>query len=44
MTEAVRRLTGVAVDGDWEQGFSGRCTYAASKGWLEEGGILAYIE
>jgi hypothetical protein len=42
--EAVRRLAGIVVDDDWEQGFSAMCTYAASKGWLEDGGILAHIE
>ncbi|HEY2214832.1 MAG TPA: hypothetical protein VGH31_07235 [Acidimicrobiales bacterium] len=41
---AVRRLAGSVVDDDWEQGFSAMCTYAASKGWLEDGGILAHIE
>jgi hypothetical protein len=42
--DVVRRLAGASADEAWEQGFAGMCAYAAGKGWMEDGGILAHIE
>ena len=41
---AVRALAGPAADEAWEEGFSGMCAYAASKGWTEDDGVVAHIE
>jgi hypothetical protein len=41
---ALRALAGPAATDDWEEGFSGMCAYAAGKGWMEDGGVVAHIE
>jgi hypothetical protein len=42
---ALRALAGGAATASWDEGFSGMCAYAASKGWVEDdGGIVAHIE
>jgi hypothetical protein len=41
---ALRSLAGPAASQDWDEGFSGMCEYAATKGWVEpDGGIVAHI-
>ena len=40
----LRALAGPAADEAWEAGFSGMCAYAASKGWMEDDGVVAHIE
>lgn len=41
---ALRSLAGPAADEDWEEGLSGMVAYAAGKGWVEDGGVVAHIE
>jgi hypothetical protein len=41
---ALRALAGPAADEAWEEGFSGMVAYAAGKGWVEDGGVVAHIE
>jgi hypothetical protein len=41
---ALRALAGPAATDEWEEGFSGMCAYAAGKGWMEDGGVVAHIE
>ncbi|HWF16533.1 MAG TPA: hypothetical protein VG244_10170 [Acidimicrobiales bacterium] len=41
---ALRALAGAAATGDWDEGFSEMCDYAATKGWVEpDGGIVAHV-
>jgi len=41
---ALRALAGPAADQAWDEGFSGMCAYAATKGWMEDDGVTAHIE
>ncbi len=41
---ALRALAGPAADEAWEAGLSGMIAYAAGKGWVEDGGVVAHIE
>ncbi len=41
---ALRALAGPAADEAWDEGFSGMCAYAAGKGWMEDGGVVAHVE
>ncbi len=42
---ALKALAGPAAAEDaWERGFAGMCAYAAEKGWMEDGGIVAHVE
>ncbi len=41
---ALRALAGPAATNAWEEGFAGMVAYAAGKGWLEDGGVVAHVE
>jgi hypothetical protein len=41
---ALRVLAGPAADEAWDEGLSGMVAYAAGKGWVEDGGVVAHIE
>jgi hypothetical protein len=40
----LRALAGPAADDAWDEGFAGMCAYAATKGWVEDDGVVAHIE
>ncbi len=41
---ALRALAGAAATDEWDEGFAGMQAYAAGKGWVEDGGVVAHIE
>ena len=40
----LRALAGPAAGPAWEEGLAGMLAYAAQKGWLHDGGVVAHIE
>ena len=41
---ALRALAGASATDEWDEGFAGMQAYAAGKGWVEDGGVVAHIE